>query len=394
MADYALGDRGTVRFITNDYYDAEILQVFEELQLDREKIWNGEARLVPEPDNPYQPNAIAVYIDEFKVGRLTPEQSAEYWNSICRVVASGHDAIALLQLSAVLRRTLEGENYIESQGYLSLSAPGSLFPLNQPPKQATLLPQGPSIKVLDEKNHSEYLHSILPPSGEGRVILALENNQIKFPDGRVVDSVEVFHDRKKVGRLSTQVSAQLAPVIRFAFEQNRLTSAWGTIRGNSLELSLTVQAQRPSELPQDWYDALPNNVPELLAEAEHYDVPPAYVPTEGESNRDLPKASKKQRRGSGKAAVQPTSHVASTQQAADAPLPDTGSGIAPTNRLPLLVGLVGALILLAGIITVFFKPLMGVILIIFGGSLVFLGLFFGRGEEEYEEEEEGSSSQA
>ena len=290
MADFALGDRGTVRFITNDYYDAEILQVFEELQLDREKIWNGEARLVPEPDNPYQPNAIAVYIDEYKIGRLTVEQSREYWNPICRVIASGYDAIATLQLSAVLRRNQDGENYIESQGYLALSAPGSLFPLNQAPKKATLLPQGPSMKVLDEKNYSEYLHSILPPSGEGRVILALENNQIKLADGTVVDSVEVFHDRKRVGRLSTQVSEQLAPVIRHAFEQNRLTSAWGTIRGNAFELSLTVQAQRPSELPQEWFDTLPNNVPELVPTADTYEIPAGYVPTEGELNRDAPKA--------------------------------------------------------------------------------------------------------
>ena len=59
--------------------------------------------------------------------------------------------------------------HVKSTGVLSLSAPGSLFPLNDAPTRATLLPQGPSMKVLDEKEHSEYLHSILPPSGEGRV---------------------------------------------------------------------------------------------------------------------------------------------------------------------------------------------------------------------------------
>ena len=54
MTDYVLGDRGTVHIITDDFYDAEILQVFGELQIDRERVWNGEARLVPEQDNPYQ----------------------------------------------------------------------------------------------------------------------------------------------------------------------------------------------------------------------------------------------------------------------------------------------------------------------------------------------------
>ncbi|MDO4917527.1 MAG: hypothetical protein Q3974_07920, partial [Rothia sp. (in: high G+C Gram-positive bacteria)] len=113
MTDYALGDRGTLTVITNDYYDAEILQVFEELQIDREKIWNGEAYLVPEPDNPYEPQSIAVYVDTIKIGRFSTEDSAQYWKAISRVVASGYNAVAHLQLSAVLRR---GENgtYIES----------------------------------------------------------------------------------------------------------------------------------------------------------------------------------------------------------------------------------------------------------------------------------------
>ena len=41
-------------------------------------------------------------------------------------------------------------------------------------------------------------------------------------------------------------------MIRYAFENDRLTSAWGTIRGNTLELSSTVQAARPADIPQEW----------------------------------------------------------------------------------------------------------------------------------------------
>lgn len=374
MADYALGDRGSVEVVTNDFYDAEILQVFEELQVDRERIWNGEARLVPEPDNPYEPNSIAVYIDDFKVGRLSPEESALYWKPITRVVASGYDAIAHLQLSAVLRR-VSNENSIESRGVLSLSAPSSLFPLNQAPVQATLLPQGPSMKVLDEKDYSEYLHGILPPSGEGRVILALEANQLKLADGAVVDSVEVFHDRKRVGRLSTQMSLQLAPVIRYAFERNKLTSAWGTIRGNSLELSLTVQAVRAADIPQEWFEELPNNVPDLLPVSDSYEVPSAFEPTEGELNRAA--ATKKKR---GLVGSLTGSHVAGQQtQAADAnDVPGSHRVASPDRRLAILLGVIGALILLAGIFLCFWQPLLGVVAIVLGVSVAFMALYMGR----------------
>ena len=60
MVDYALGDRGSVDIVTDDYYEAETLQIFEELHIDSARIWYGAARLVPEPDNPYEPNIIAV----------------------------------------------------------------------------------------------------------------------------------------------------------------------------------------------------------------------------------------------------------------------------------------------------------------------------------------------
>ncbi|MBM7050572.1 hypothetical protein [Rothia sp. ZJ1223] len=371
MAEFALGDRGSVNIITHDFYDAEILQVFEELQMDRERIWSGQARLVPEPDNPRSSRSIAVYIDDLKVGRLSPEDAAEYWNPIARVVASGYDAMSYLQLTAVLRKN-GGEPFIESQGILSLSAPGSLFPLNQAPAQATLLPQGASMKVLDEKDHSSYLHTILPSNGEGRVILALEANQIKLNDGTVVDSVDVLHDRKVVGRLSTQISEQLAPVIRYAFENNKLTSAWGTIRGNSFEISLTVQAARPSELPQEWFDTLPNNVPELIAESDHYEVPAAYIPSEGETQQV---SAPKKRRAFGGSAASPA-----PVSAADNPV-ETSTASAPafSSRLAALLGVFGGLILAGGIVLIFTRPLLlGILGTVLGASLVLMGLHFGR----------------
>lgn len=378
MTDYVLGDRGTVHIITDDFYDAEILQVFEELQIDRERVWNGEARLVPEPDNPYQPYTIAVYVDDLKVGRFSEEDADSYWAPITRVVASGYEAVAHLQLSAVLRR-LSGDSFIESAGTLSLSAPGSLFPLNQAPTQAALLPQGSSIKVLDEKNHSEYLHGILPASGEGRVILSLENNPIKHSDGRLTECVEVFHDRKMVGRLSTQISEQLAPVIRYAYDHDKLTSAWGTIRGNAFELSLTVQAVRPSEISDEWFEHLPNNVPELLPLADSYDVPDAYVATDGELHRAS--TTKKKRGFIGSRAASETGEAQDSQ---DQELATTGAPIG-LQRIAVLLGVVGGIVLVIGLVLIFYKPMLGILGVVLGASVAFLALFFGR-ENSYDAE--------
>lgn len=412
MVDYALGDRGSVDIVTDDYYEAETLQIFEELHIDRERIWYGEARLVPEPDNPYEPNSIAVYIDEFKVGRMSPADSAAYWDSITRVVASGYEPIAHLQLSAVAVRAEGGGMHVKSTGVLSLSAPSSLFPLNDAPTRATLLPQGPSMKVLDEKEHSEYLHSILPPSGEGRVILTLEANQLKTSDGRFVDSVEVRHDRKLVGRLSTQMSEQLAPVIRYAFENDRLTSAWGTIRGNTLELSLTVQAARPADIPQQWYETLPNNVPALLPVGEEYDVPAAFVPTEGERHylESSAQQAPKRRRGfmssltGGSVASEPTHHEPATEKPIiEYSLEEEEYYEQPNERERLLNLIKGAglAVLVAGLISMLWTPMLGILIAIMGGAVAAVAFYFGRqpyyeayDNEEATEQEEKPESKA
>ena len=400
MVDYALGDRGNVDIVTDDYYEAETLQVFEELHIDRERIWYGEARLVPEPDNPYEPNSIAVYIDDFKVGRMNVADSAAYWDSVTRVVASGYQPVAHLQLSAVAVRAEGGGMRVKSSGVLSLSAPGSLFPLNDAPAHAAMLPQGPSMKVLDEKEHADYLHSILPPSGEGRVILTLEANQLKAPDGHMVDSVEVRHDRKLVGRLSTQMSEQLVPVIRYAFDRDRLTSAWGTIRGNTLELSLTVQAMRAADIPQEWYDTLRNNVPVLLPAGEEYEVPAAYVPSEGERHRsEAPAQAPKKRRGfmSALTGAAPVSDQVA-ESAVEKPVVEYSLEEeeyyepGERDRMLNLVKGAGLAVLVAGLVSMLWTPTLGILIAILGGAVAAVAFYFSRRayddeSEDYEDED-------
>ncbi len=101
----------------------------------------------------------------------------------------------------------------------------------------------------------------------------------------MVSSVEVFHEDTHVGRLSSQISEQFIPVIEHAAKHDKLTNVWGTIRGNRLELSLTIQAVRSENIPEQWYKDLPNDVPELLPEAKKYEVPDAFVPAEAENTQ-------------------------------------------------------------------------------------------------------------
>ena len=388
MTDYALNDRGSLEIITDDFYDQEILRLLDGLRYDREQLFDGQARLVPEPDNPRFPQSIAVYVGELKIGRMSPEDSLRYWPAIARVVASGYDPVAPVRLRATIHRTY-GQAHLESRATLSISRPALLFPLNGSPRHATVLPQGPSLKVLDEKEYAEYLHEVLPVSGEGRVILTLEANHLRLPDGSEVDSVDVLHERRVVGRLSTQMSAQLAPIIRSAFERDKLTAVWGTIRGNAFELSLTVQAVRAPEIPASWLRDLPNDVPALKPEAPEYELEDSYVPSHAEAH---PESRRSPAPGQGIHGSRESS--ASAEQAAQRESEEQGGDELPARRHALIgrerlgwiLAAIGLLVLLPGLVLIFLRPIWGILALLLGASLAFIGLYIARLQSDHQRE--------
>lgn len=288
MTDYALNDRGSLDVVTENFYDTEIMRVVGGLSVGRAQSWNGFAALVPEPDNPFDPRTVSVRVGENKVAHLSAPDAHRYWHPLSRVIASGYTPVVPLHLEAELQRE-DGVAEVDARAVIDIAPPDMLFPLNTGPAQAAVLPQGSSIKVLDEQEFAEYLHSIVPASGEGRVILTLEVNKVRNVHGVTVDTVDVLYERKQVGRLSTQMSQQFIPIIHYAFEHDLLTAVWGTIRGSSFEVSMTLQAARASEVPAQWFEELPNDVPELLPDAEHFEVPPAYVAVESDRGRNAKK---------------------------------------------------------------------------------------------------------
>lgn len=302
MTTYALNDRGSLEIVTENFYDAEILRVFGALSHHGVETYAGTAELVPEPDNPFDARTIAVRVGPHQVGHLAKDDAARYWPAVTRVVASGLSPTAPVIIKALLVDA-DGTDEVDATARIQLSPPDLLFPVNSPPQRSTVLPQGPSIKVLDEQDHAAYLHSILPKSGEARLFLTLEVNQVRTAHGEHVDIVEVLHERQVVGRFSTQLSEQFIPVIRHAFEHDLLTAVWGTIRGSAFEVSLTVQAARPEAIEADWYQQLPRLGEELVAEADSYEVPNAYVPSEAERGKNA----KKWRKGMSAAGAAPTS---------------------------------------------------------------------------------------
>lgn len=362
MTDYALNDRGSLDVVTENFYDTEIMRVVGGLSVGRAQSWNGFAALVPEPDNPFDPRTVSVRVGENKVAHLSAPDAHRYWHPLSRVIASGYTPVVPLHLEAELQRE-DGVAEVDARAVIDIAPPDMLFPLNTGPAQAAVLPQGSSIKVLDEQEFAEYLHSIVPASGEGRVILTLEVNKVRNSHGVTVDTVDVLYERKQVGRLSTQMSQQFIPIIHYAFEHDLLTAVWGTIRGSSFEVSMTLQAARASEVPAQWFEELPNDVPELLPDAEHFEVPPAYVAVESDRGRNA----KKWRKGF--TAASRAEHTETAAPSKDGPSTDAerdrpaAGGSSPARAAGVMGGLkplVTGLLVLTAILVVLGVVLLGV----------------------------------
>ncbi len=377
MTDYALNDRGSLEIVTENFYDTEIMRVFGGLSFGKLRTWTGNAALVPEPDNPFDPHTVSVRIGPNKIGHLAQQDAQRYWPYLARVIASGYTPVAPLKLDATVLRQ-DGQAEVEATARLSIAAPDLLFPLNTPPTHAAVLPQGPSIKVLDEQEFAEYLHSVVPPSGEGRVMLTLETNKVRNHHGQVLDIVDVLYERRQVGRLSTQMSQQFIPIIDHAFQHELLTAVWGTIRGSAFEVSMTIQAARPEEIPAEWFEHLPNDVPELLPPAEDHPVPDAYVPAEADRSRNA----KKWRKGltvSGAAASAPE------RSAHDDDVSAHRSSARPRSRALGRVGmavwaLLAMTLLLAGVGAVFLgiEPLVSALCFIVAVATGFMSFYLTR----------------
>jgi hypothetical protein len=257
-------------------------------RLDKEVEMTLPAVLVPEPDNPYDPNAISVRVRGHVVGYLSKEDAVRYRDPIHRIVASGHEATTTARIWAVVRNSYENQGPARffSSVRVALSEPHLLVPSNGRPMSAhSVLPWGGAVQVLGEEDHFDVLFNHVPKEGHGLAIVTLHKDVQKLKNGTEKPYLEVRMDGERIGQLSPTTSAHFLPVVNHLEESGLHPAAWATVKGSSLAAQVTVQAAKATEVSDEWLHGSPAEFPALVAEAAHYSVPPAYVP-EAETKRD------------------------------------------------------------------------------------------------------------
>lgn len=229
--------------------------------------------LVPEPDNPYDSNAISVRWRNRVLGYLSREDALRYRQPAQRIAASGFRAATTTRIWAY-----DTGDRLQARVTVALPEPELIAPLNEPPTGVTtLVPWGSAIQVLKEEDHFDILFNHVPPEGVGLLLVSLHKSIRTLKNGAERPFVEVRLDGDRVGELSSTTSAHLLPLLEHTEAVGETALAYAKITGSALAAQLVLHAAKAIEISNDWLAAGPHPAPKLLPWAPGYDVPHAYA---------------------------------------------------------------------------------------------------------------------
>ena len=269
--------------VGESYREAEISAALgRPMKLDEEVEETLEALLIPEPDNPFDSNAISVRVRGQVVGYLSREAAAAYHPIIHRITASGLVAATTTRIWAVTRNSWDESDKprFYSNIRIFLPEPHQILPLNNDPQTSVaVLPWGGALQVTGEEKHFDHLFNYVPKDGEGLVILTMHRIVQALKNGTERDLVEVRLDGERVGQLTAVTSGHFLPSITHAEDFDKELGVWAKIRGSGLAAELVIHGARAADLNDQWLNTMPTFA-RLMPEAPVYDVPSAFIEVE------------------------------------------------------------------------------------------------------------------
>lgn len=233
------------------------------------------AELVPEPDNPHDPNAICVRIDGRTVGYLDSAAARSYTPLVHRLVRARIVPTVRARIWAVTRYVqARNRPELKSAIRLALPEPSSVLPVNAAPNSPhAVVPRGRKVQVTGESEHYE---AIAPFVGTNGPVLTTLHTIDVVKARSTTQVVEVRIDDNRVGQLTAATSASLLPLIDEAARQGLITAAWGSVTGSRLAAEVAVHVAKAEEVLDTW-PSREDTVPPLM---EMQQVPRAYVSTD------------------------------------------------------------------------------------------------------------------
>lgn len=202
------------------------------------------AMLVPDPGNPYDRNAVAVFVRGFHVGYLERGDAAQYHQPIAEVTRRRGGTV--LVSSRQWARGRPGD--MGARVTLHLPAPYGFLPANELPSGAFVLPAGATVQVTQEDQHMDVLRGLLERFGH-EVPLAATLHCITVERPRsTVKVVEVRVDDQRIGVLSPVHSGNFEALVCYVADRARVPVARAVLRGNPVKAEVTLYMKKAQDL--------------------------------------------------------------------------------------------------------------------------------------------------
>jgi hypothetical protein len=238
--------------VAGEYYRAENLRVLFARHA-RVSESGAEIRLaavlVPDPLNPYDKRAVAVFVDDLHVGYMERPDARNYHGAIAKLPGG--------ELTAPSRQWLRGmTNDTWARVTLSLPKPEHLDCPNRPKGNAVILPPGSTVQVTREDEHMVHLAKLLNQYGSEEVVAASLRSLTEQRPRSTVELVAVDIDDHQVGVLSTTQTANFLPLVRRAESDGRTLTCRASLRGNALKADVALHARKAHDFDDNELEKL------------------------------------------------------------------------------------------------------------------------------------------
>lgn len=220
------------------------------------------AAIVRDPENQYDANAVAVWIDgHYLVGHLPRNVAAQYTHRL-ETLERG----TFLQVPARVwigpsfdydSRTGSEVKGTRGSVTVRLPEPDGIVAYNDLPDELhAVLPWGRAVQITGEEQHMEVLRTFALGTDPRHVAVTLHVIEEPRRSGDPVRVIEVRLDGERVGVMSKTISDQVHDLVTYVASKGRTPVARAIIKGSDLRADVTVHVARTSEVPQKWLDSV------------------------------------------------------------------------------------------------------------------------------------------
>lgn len=251
------------------YHDTEIRAIYRErgvaLTVEGAEMNDVTAQIVPDPGNPFDPNAVAVWLEGQHVGFLSRDDAPLYAGPLDDLADEGAHLEVPARIWARLqedwdsrRGRMEPNGRVSSRVTVALPPPAGVLPFNALPDDPfVVLPPGNTMQVTGEENHMETLTRYLGDAPRHLAVTLHLVEEAKTPRSTPYEAVEVRLDGERVGVLTKHMSEQLRDLVAHVEGRGRVAVCRAVLVGSPLRAEVTLKVCKSAEVTSTWLESVP-----------------------------------------------------------------------------------------------------------------------------------------